>query len=87
VSEETACRDSYCEKEGISFIPDFMKLHFADYLFRANSTFSFWAGFLGYGEMYSPVYDFPDYGSKVGIDIDVEFVPGFGVNKEGIFKP
>ncbi len=37
------------------FFQDFLKMIFARRLFRANSSFSWWAGFLGTGQVYSPV--------------------------------
>jgi len=52
VSEENA--EDYDDPE-ISFLPDFFTLMQADYLIRANSTFSWWAGTLGNGRVYSPV--------------------------------
>jgi hypothetical protein len=37
------------------FLPDFVTLMCADVLLRANSTFSWWAGVIGGGRVYSPV--------------------------------
>ena len=37
------------------FVNDFLTLIDANVLFRSNSTFSFWAGILGYGKVYSPI--------------------------------
>lgn len=59
------------EDNGVSFLPDFFKMINAEVLLRANSTFSFWAGFFREGRrMYSP-----DVGNKIGFS-DVEFVAG-----------
>lgn len=57
--------------KGISFLPDFFKMINAEVLLRANSTFSFWAGFFRNGRRtYSPVV-----GNKIGYS-DVEFIAG-----------
>jgi hypothetical protein len=57
--------------KGISFLPDFFRMINADVLLRANSTFSFWAGFFRNGRRtYSPAV-----GNKVGY-CDVEFIAG-----------
>ena len=49
---------------------DFQIMLNADYLFRGNSSFSWWAGELGKAKVFSPVV--PD---KHGV-CDVDFVPG-----------
>ena len=54
----------------LMFLPDFFEMISAEHLFRANSTFSFWAGFFNKNKVYSPVV-----GNKVGLN-DVEFVEG-----------
>lgn len=54
----------------IPFLPDFLRLMQADVLLRANSTFSWWAGALSNGVVYSPVVD--DHVGKC----DVKFVKG-----------
>jgi hypothetical protein len=69
VSEETA--EFYDDPE-LSFLPDFFTLMQAGILLRANSTFSWWAGTLGSGLIYSPVVN-----RLVGHQ-DVKFVPGNG---------
>lgn len=56
---------------------DFLRLKNADVLFRANSTFSWWAATLGSGEVYSPVVN-----DLVGVQ-DVKFVKG---NHPKMFK-
>lgn len=58
--------------EQFDFLPDFYTLMKADVLFRANSTFSMWAAWLGNGKVYSPVMD----GKPGGKVVDVEFVEG-----------
>lgn len=54
----------------LDFLPDFFGMIQAQYLFRANSTFSLWAGFFNKNKVYSPLV-----GNKVG-NSDVEFVKG-----------
>ena len=54
----------------LAFLPDFFEMVFAQHLFRANSTFSFWAGFFNKNKVYSP-----SVGNKVGLN-DVEFIEG-----------
>lgn len=58
---------------GLEFMYDFMELFNADVLFRANSTFSWWAATLGHcGEnIYSPVVE-----GLSGAHNDVKFVKG-----------
>lgn len=58
---------------GLEFVTDFMTLYNADVVFRANSTFSWWAATLGYcGEnVYSPVVE-----GMQGAKADVPFVKG-----------
>jgi len=50
---------------------DFLTLQSAKNLFRANSTFSWWAGALGSGKVYSPVVNYMHYGLQT-----VPFVEG-----------
>ncbi len=56
--------------EDLDFLPDFMTLVNADIVLRANSTFSWWAGVLSKGKVYSPLVE-----DKVGPH-EVEFVEG-----------
>jgi hypothetical protein len=56
---------------GLEFMRDFMDLYNADVLFRANSTFSWWAGTLGNAKVYSPIVD-----GLTGHQKDVKFVEG-----------
>jgi hypothetical protein len=57
---------------GLEWLQDFFTLMNARVLFRANSTFSWWAATLGEARVYSPVVE-----GKVGFNsFDVEFVPG-----------
>lgn len=58
---------------GLEFVADFMALYNADVLFRANSTFSWWAATLGHcGEnIYSPVVE-----GLHGQQADVPFIKG-----------
>lgn len=64
---------------GVGWLPDFLVLRDADHLLRSNSTFSWWAGALGNGMVYSPVVD-----NKVGLQ-KVPFVIGNHPNTAGIF--
>ena len=57
--------------EDLQFLPDFFEMINAEVLYRANSSFSFWAGFFNEGLVYSPVV-----GDLVGVNSDVEFVLG-----------
>lgn len=66
-------------KLGIGWLSDFLFLRDAAILLRANSTFSWWAGALGKGKVYSPVV-----GNKVGLNT-VPFVEGNHPNTAGIF--
>lgn len=61
------------------WMPDFLALRDSQHLLRANSSFSLWAGWLGWGKVYSPVV-----GNKVG-EHDVDFVEGNHENTAGIF--
>ncbi len=64
----------------LSWIPDWLAMRDAPVLLRANSTFSFWAGVLGHGEVYSPlVHDL------VGPQ-DVPFVKGNWACTAGKFR-
>lgn len=57
----------------LSFVPDFYRLAHARVLFRANSSFSWWAATLGDGQVYAPVIN----GLKGGVEHDeVTFVEG-----------
>jgi hypothetical protein len=67
--------------EGVVFdwLPDFLRLYFARTIFRANSSFSFWAAFLSNAKVFAPVLDRREIysGSKgSGKEIDVEFIEG-----------
>lgn len=54
-------------------LPDFFRMMSAPVLFRANSSFSFWAGVLSKGDVYSPVID----GLVGGVEHDgVKYVRG-----------
>jgi len=70
----------------LSFLPDFFEMIQSQYLLRANSTFSFWAGFFNTtGKVYSPIVE-----GRLG-ECDVEFVEGnhpkiIGSNPDTIFK-
>ena len=54
----------------LSFLPDFITLMTAKTLFRANSSFSWWAATLNTGNIYSPIVE-----ARTGWN-DVDFVPG-----------
>ncbi|MBE3095124.1 MAG: alpha-1,2-fucosyltransferase [Actinobacteria bacterium] len=60
-------------EDDLLFLPDFFEMMLAQHLFRANSTFSFWAGFFNRNKVYNPVI-----GNKMGLS-DVEFVEGNGL--------
>ena len=66
--------------QGLSWLPDFLLLRDATHLLRANSSFSWWAGTLGHGKVYSPVVE-----DKVGLQ-HVEFVEGNHPCTAGRFK-
>jgi hypothetical protein len=58
------------------FLQDFLKMIFARRLFRANSSFSWWAAFLAKGQVYSPVLrDRIDYPTERQ-EIQCEFEEG-----------
>lgn len=63
------------DKIGFDFLEDFLTMYFAKTVFRANSSFSWWACFLSSAEIFSPilkdrvVYGFPD---KIEIEVDFE---------------
>lgn len=56
----------------ISWLPDFLTMMRAKTLLRGNSSFSWVAGLLGFGRVFSPVID----GLDGGMEHDVEFVEG-----------
>ncbi|HEX5944104.1 MAG TPA: hypothetical protein VFY66_17605, partial [Anaerolineales bacterium] len=60
------------------WLPDFIKLYFARTIFRANSSFSWWAGFLSpTARVFSPVIDRQViYGRDSFEELDCEFVEG-----------
>lgn len=64
----------------LSWLPDFLFMRDAPYLLRANSTFSFWAGVLGNGKVYSPLVE-----DKAGL-WDVVFVEGNHACTAGKFR-
>ncbi len=71
-SEETACPSPYFTGY-LSWVPDFYRLMGADILFRANSSFSWWAATLGNGRVFSPIIE----GLQGGVEHDVvPFVEG-----------
>lgn len=55
----------------LAFLPDFYRMMHADVLFRANSSFSWWAATLGEARVFSPVID-----GKPGGEVECEFVEG-----------
>lgn len=57
----------------LSFVPDFYQMTQARVLFRANSSFSWWAATLGNAKVFSPVIDGLEGGKEHG---GVKFVPG-----------
>jgi hypothetical protein len=60
------------------WLEDWLKLYFAKRIFRANSSFSWWAAFLSpQAKVYSPVLDqLVIYGVDGLKEIDVEFIEG-----------
>jgi hypothetical protein len=59
-----------------AWFPDFLKLMFAKTIFRANSSFSWWASFFSNAEVYSPRLHTRELFSKTGKELDVEFEKG-----------
>lgn len=69
----------YRSPEVFDWLEDFLRLYFARTIFRANSSFSWWASFLSpTAKIYSPVLDKQIiYGrDNEGVEIDVEFIEG-----------
>jgi len=60
------------------WLPDFVKLYFARTIFRANSSFSWWASFLSpTAKVYSPiVHEHVIYGRDSCKEVEYEFVEG-----------
>jgi hypothetical protein len=60
------------------WFPDFLRLYFARTIFRANSSFSWWASFLApEAKVYSPkLHKHIIYGRDAVEEVDVEFVEG-----------
>lgn len=85
LSEEDQKHDGTLGSD-LQFLPDFFEMINADILLRANSTFSFWAGFFNQeGKVYSPVV-----GDLVG-EHTVPFVQGnhekiVSLNGDFVFK-
>jgi hypothetical protein len=59
-----------------SWLPDFLKLMFAGALFRANSSFSWWAGFFSRGSVFAPRLHKRQLYHQTLCAIDVEFEAG-----------
>jgi hypothetical protein len=59
-----------------SWFPDFLKLMFAKTIFRANSSFSWWAAFLSNADVYSPRLHTRLLFYQTGKELDVEFEAG-----------
>lgn len=55
ISEETAKPNDL--PHDIKFLPDFISLMFSNNIFRANSSFSWWAATLSNAKIYSPVVE------------------------------
>lgn len=68
----------YFNDIGFDWLEDFLKLYFARSIFRANSSFSWWAACLSpVAKIYSPIIDKRIiYGKDALKEIDVEFVEG-----------
>ncbi len=60
------------------WLDDFLRIYFARTVFRANSSFSWWACFLSpYSQAYAPVLDKRVvYGRDSLDEVDFEFVKG-----------
>ena len=59
------------------FVPDFLKLYFARKVFRANSSFSWWASFLNpEGTIYSPLLHKRIIYSETNEELNCEFIEG-----------
>ena len=72
VSEEFPCNAAEMPA-GLEMLPDFYRLMRAPVLFRANSSFSWWAATLGHGRVFSPLIT----GFAGGIEHDnVPYVEG-----------
>ncbi len=59
-----------------SWLPDFLQLIFAKAVFRANSSFSWWAAFFNRGKVYSPRLHKRELYHQTFRAIDVEFEEG-----------
>lgn len=69
----------YREGPMFDWLEDFLRLYFARTIFRANSSFSWWAAFLSpTAKVYSPVLDKQSIYGRDGImhEISVDFVEG-----------
>ncbi len=67
---------AYIKDIFFSWLPDFLKLKFAKAVFRANSSFSWWASFLSDAEIYSPRLHARVLYHQTGRELDVEFEKG-----------
>lgn len=56
IEQGSPCVDPYFAGWA-DFAPDFLRLRAADVIFRANSSFSWWAANLSYARVFSPVID------------------------------
>lgn len=70
VSKLTWIKNDSSKNQDIPFLEDFILLMNASILLRANSSFSWWAGTLGNGRVFSPLVE-----NRVGMQ-DVSFVEG-----------
>lgn len=55
VTEETASRQAFFDDIGAPYFPDFTRMTLARVLFRANSSFSWWAAVLSNARVFAPV--------------------------------
>ena len=65
------------EEPFFDFLPDFLKLYFSRTIFRANSSFSWWASFLSpTAKIYSPILHKRVLYNETGEELNCEFIEG-----------
>jgi len=63
--------NTWMDNQEYNFLEDFQTIQNADVIFRANSTFSWWAAALSNAKIFSPVV-----GGKIGWQDNIQFVEG-----------